>query len=89
MPNFKICIWPLQNLSIWGCPCALHQKITRNKKFLEFNFRVGIFNAQNLKSKLFKDPQIWGRTPKPALADQKVAEHKMLLEINCRAVYLK
>jgi hypothetical protein len=46
----------------------LDQKIYRNKKFLEFNFKEGIFYAKNPKSKIFKRPPIDG-----VASDQKVA----------------
>ncbi len=30
-------------------------KNTKNTNFLEFNFRTSLFNAKNLKSKMFRD----------------------------------
>jgi len=59
------------------------KKSKRNKQFLEFNLMGGLFHAKNLKSTIFKGSQFWGPlTPQVAL-DQKVAYHKMLLELDC------
>jgi hypothetical protein len=74
----QICIWPPSDQPIWG-PWQLRessdQKISKDKKFLELNFREGIFYA-----KILKDPQFWGSPRAPS--DQKVASHKIILEFN-------